>query len=79
MSGGDRKLSVSEEKVLQIAEEFIHQVYPEFSEDGATPQVNDEGEKWVVTYQLPVGVIGGVPTVIIDESSLKVLDSYHTQ
>ncbi len=65
--------------VARIAERYIATHYPNFDSVKNPPVVHDKGDSWEVEYELPKGVIGGTPVVVIEKATLKVLRSFHTQ
>jgi len=65
--------------VARVAERHITTRFPDFDSIKNPPIVHDKGDSWEVQYELPNGVLGGTPVVIIDKATLKVLRSFHTQ
>ena len=72
-------MSPIECEVARVAERYIAIHYPDFDSTKNHPIVNDDGDRWKVAYKLPKGMIGGTPIIIIEKSTLKVLDAYRTQ
>jgi NTF2 fold immunity protein of polymorphic toxin system component len=72
-------MSPADFKIVRVAERYIAVHYPEFDSIKNPPILQDKGDVWEVEYQLPDGVIGGTPVVVIDKKTLKVLRSYRTQ
>jgi hypothetical protein len=66
-------------KIVRIAERVLAVRYPEFDSINKPPVVHDKGTAWEVEYELPKGVIGGTPVVVIDKTTMKVLRSFQTQ
>ena len=65
--------------VARVAERYIATHYPDFDSVKNPPIVRDNGNIWIVEYQLPEGMIGGTPFIEIEKSSFKVLRALHTQ
>jgi hypothetical protein len=65
--------------VARIAERYIAIRYPDFDSVKNPPIVRDRGDSWQVEYELPKGVIGGTPIVVIEKTTLRVLRSFQTQ
>jgi len=64
---------------ISVAMQFIAGKYPSFQSTGLKPLISERGNLWQITYQLPEGTIGGVPTVIVDKRTCEVVDFHHTQ
>jgi len=69
----------SEQEAIAAGEAYVKSKYPDFKKDNRKHMVRDKGITWELYYQLPPGMIGGGPVIIMDKDSLKVLDSYRTQ
>ncbi|HEY1270218.1 MAG TPA: NTF2 fold immunity protein [Candidatus Binatia bacterium] len=66
------------EKALKIGREYIETHYS-FDKRGTKLVINDLGDSWQVTYQLPENTAGGAPVAVIDKKTLKVIRSFHAQ
>jgi hypothetical protein len=64
---------------LKIAHDFIAREFPFFDPTGKTLVVSDNGDLWEMTYDLPEGMFGGTPTVIIDKRTCKIVRAFHEQ
>jgi len=62
-----------------IAQRFISERYPAFDPTGLRPIVSETEGSWELTYELPRGTLGGVPTITIDKRSCKVVRAEHSQ
>jgi hypothetical protein len=74
----------SSERLDKIAKEYLHTSYPNWEIDnpplaGEKWEIVDRGNSWEWRYELPPGMIGGGPVVIIDKRNLKVIELYFTQ
>lgn len=65
--------------VARVAERYITMHYPDFDSIKYPPIIRDNGEVWIVEYQLPEEMIGGTPVIEVEKSSLSVLRAYRTQ
>jgi NTF2 fold immunity protein len=72
-------MSETEREVVRVAQDYLTDRFPDFDSRLRLPVVHDRGNSWEIEYELPIGVIGGTPVVIIDKATLKVLRSIHTQ
>ena len=72
-------MTPAERAVARVAQEYIATRNPDFDSVKNPPIVHDKGDSWEVEYELPMGVIGGTPIVVIDKATLKVLRSFHAQ
>ncbi len=63
----------------RVAERYVITHYPDFDTVTNPPIVHDKGDEWEVEYELPSGVLGGTPVVVVHKATLKVLRSFHTQ
>jgi hypothetical protein len=64
---------------FRIAHQFIVQRYPTFDSTGLRPMVSESDRLWELTFELPRGTLGGVPTITIDKRSCKVVRAEHSQ
>ena len=62
-----------------IAQRFIAQRYPSFGATDLRPLISETDNVWELTYQLPRGTLGGVPTITIDKRSCKIVRAEHSQ
>lgn len=65
--------------VARAAQDCVATRFPDFDIAGSRPIVQDRGDSWEVEYEMPAGVIGGTPVVVIEKNTLKVLRCFHTQ
>jgi hypothetical protein len=67
-----------ERQILAVVREHVRaRGWPD---PGDMPHVITEGGTfWRVTFDLPEGVLGGVPIVDVDKKTLQVISSCHTQ
>lgn len=65
--------------VLRIAEEEIVKRFPSFFPTSFKQVVSDKGNVWELTYEVPIGVLGGVPIVTIDKTTCAIIRIEHTQ
>ena len=65
--------------VMRVAERHVATRYPDFDTVKNPPIVHDKGATWEVEYELPSGVIGGTPVIVIEKATMKVLRSFRTQ
>ena len=78
-SGAEPTAAQRNAELLTIAVAYLKEHHPDWLQDLDLPsEVNDKGDYWEVTWQLPA-VPGGVPYVHIDKATRKVLKAYHTQ
>ena len=72
-------MSQSQCDFLGIAKRFIAERYPTFESTGLRPTVSETDSLWELTYELPKGMLGGVPIITIDKRSCKVIRAAHSQ
>jgi hypothetical protein len=65
--------------ILRVAERYIAKAYPSFDGLALKPIIVDKKNTWEVTYELPENTLGGTPVVVIDKSTLNVVDAYSYQ
>ena len=65
--------------VARVAERYVAAHYPDFDSIKNPPIVRAKGDTWEVEYELPRGVLGGTPVVIIEKATLEVSRSFQTQ
>jgi hypothetical protein len=75
----NQAMSHSNCDVLELAKEYIRQKYPSFDSSGLKLVVSERENFSEVTFELPKGMLGGVPIVTIDKRSCKVIHAEHTQ
>nr|WP_041756174.1 YbbC/YhhH family protein [Bradyrhizobium sp. ORS 278] len=63
----------------RIAERYLAVHYPAFDTIAMPPIVDDEGDVWKVSYELPPNMAGGNPVIVVEKTSWKVLRVYHEQ
>jgi hypothetical protein len=61
------------------AENFVAKQYPSFGPVGKKVVVTEQRDRWIFSYELPTHMLGGVPVVIVDKKTCKVVDAHHTQ
>ncbi|MDK1032925.1 MAG: NTF2 fold immunity protein [Planctomycetia bacterium] len=68
-------------QLMSIAREYIEGRWPQSLHvfDDRTPLIIVRDNSWEVTFLLPPNMLGGVPHIHIDKSSMKVIKAYHTQ
>ena len=74
-----KPMTPTEVAVTGIAREYVAVHFPDFDLTKHPQVIHDKGGFWEVEYELPRGVIGGTPVVVIEKTSLTVLRSFHTQ
>lgn len=65
--------------LLKLAQEYIAKQYPSFDASGLRPIISESANLWELTYELPRGTLGGVPTITIDKRSCTVVRAQHSQ
>ena len=77
----ETKMNCARDKILQIAANHVATRFPQSINATKTlpPIMSDKGTMWEVSYELPPGVAGGVPVVLIDKETCSVVSSVHTQ
>lgn len=65
--------------VLKIAESYIAEQFPGSVSSDMKPVISKQGDSWVVTYELPIYMLGGSPVITVDKRACKVIDAYRTQ
>ena len=65
--------------MLKLAQEYIDRQYPAFDASGLRPIISETGNLWELTYELPRGTLGGVPTITIDKRSCTVVRVQHSR
>ena len=72
-------MSKTECEPLNVAEAYIAKQFPAFDSSGLKRIVSQKADLWQLTYELPAGMLGGVPIVTIDMRTCKVVSAVHTQ
>jgi hypothetical protein len=63
----------------RLAERYLATHYPDFDSIRSPPVVNDKVSAWEVSYELPPNFSGGTPVILIDKTSLRILQAYREQ
>jgi len=72
-------LTLAECAAARVADAYVAIRYPDLDTVQNPPVVRDTGETWEIEYQLPSGMAGGTPVIVVEKASLKVVQSFHTQ
>lgn len=72
-------MMAGEQVAIDVGENYVKSHYADFRKDDKKPVVRDMGGYWEFTYQLPEGMLGGAPVVIIEKNTLSIIRSYRTQ
>jgi hypothetical protein len=72
-------LTLAECVAARVADAYVAIRYPDFDTVGSPPVIRDTGDTWEVEYQLPSGVVGGTPVIVVEKANLNVVHSFHTQ
>ena len=64
---------------ISTAELFVAAKYPDFDKSGKRAVARTIGDQWEVTYELPEGMLGGAPVVLVDKKTGRVIRSFRTQ
>ena len=77
----EEEVLVPKNQLMSIARDYIEERWPESLDvfDDSTPLIIVRDNSWEVTFLLPPNMLGGVPHIHIDKSSMKVIKAYHTQ
>jgi hypothetical protein len=62
---------------LTVADAFMAKNYPGFDTTGMRPTMADLGNIWTLTYRLPRGYYGTVPTVVIEKRSCSAISGQY--
>jgi hypothetical protein len=62
-----------------MAQQYISKRYPEFDSQGLKLVLSEAGQLWEVTYELPKGMLGGVPIITIDKQTCTIVRAEHSQ
>jgi hypothetical protein len=63
----------------KLAREYIEKRFPFFDPSGLKPIISETENLWELTYELPRGMLGGVPIITIDKRSCLVVRAEHSQ
>ena len=75
----DEAMSQPKCDMLRVAQEYIAKRFPSFDATGLKLRISEEGNLWELTYELPEGMLGGVPIITIDKRTCAVVRAQHTQ
>ncbi len=64
---------------LKIAGSYAAVRFPGSVLPEMKPVISEQKDRWIVTYELPIHMLGGSPVIAIDKNTCKVIDAYHTQ
>ena len=64
---------------LTVADAYMAKNYPMFDPAGLRPVMRDLGNIWTLTYRLPPGYYGTVPTVVIEKRTCSVISMQYRQ
>lgn len=80
-AGGESLDAATRNKLFAIYHAYTSEHFSDFVVDERimTPQVEDHGDTWLVTYDLKGGYTGGNPVVYIDKKSMAVIQGYLEQ
>ena len=69
-----------ESKIKETGETYIRKHCPDWLDDLTLEAVvEDHGNYWEYTFKLPPDTQGGVPIILIDKVTYKIIKAYHTQ
>jgi len=63
----------------KLAREYVEKRFPFFDPSGLKAIISESENMWEFTYELPRGVLGGVPIITIDKRSCLVVRAEHSQ
>lgn len=78
-SNETRSYSEREERALELGGAYIAQNFPDFDPTDKKLVISAREDRWVVTYELPIYMLGGAPVVEIDMKSGEIIKVYRTQ
>ena len=64
---------------MAVAKEYIEKRYPSFDAAGLKLLVSENENQWELRYELPAGMLGGAPVIVIDKKTCRVVHSSHEQ
>ena len=67
------------EDALRVAEIYVEQKYPDLNRAILKPRLADHGKYWLVAYDLPAGMAGGAPKLVIEKGTGKVVVAFEDQ
>ncbi|MDQ4087727.1 MAG: YbbC/YhhH family protein [Pseudomonadota bacterium] len=70
---------VTATQAIDIADVYVAKHYPFSRREYLRPVAHDQGQTWIVTYDLPEDSVGGTPTIEIDKRTSRVVYAHHTQ
>lgn len=65
--------------VLKVAQEYIAKHFPSFDVTKFKSIISEQGSMAEVTYELPRGMLGGVPIILVDKKTCRVIKASHSQ
>ncbi len=77
--GAEIMINSKDVRIARIVERYVATHYQSFESLKYDMVVKEEADTVVVYYNLPDGVIGGTPTVVLRKGSLEVMRAYRTQ
>jgi len=80
MTDSEKKVYTEAELyALELGADYINKNYPDYDTTDKTLVVSSKDDVWVVTYELPIYMLGGSPVVEIDKKTEQVVRTYRTQ
>ena len=65
--------------VIKVAEKYVSEWHADYDTTNTKLVIKDTGEYWRAYYELPEGMVGGSPVMIIDKRTKEVIRSFRTQ
>jgi len=75
----ERSMNTAEQSLISAAEQAVIAKFPDFKAEGKKPVLQDMGDHWEFTYELPPTMLGGAPVVVIDKKTKSISHIYRTQ
>jgi hypothetical protein len=75
----ERSMNTAEQSLISAAEQAVIAKFPDFKTEGKKPVLQDMGDHWEFTYELPATMLGGAPVVVIDKKTNSISHIYRTQ
>jgi hypothetical protein len=75
----ERTMNTVEQSLISAAEQAVFAKFPDFKAEGKKPVLQDMGDHWEFTYELPPTMLGGAPVVVIDKRTKSISHIYRTQ
>jgi len=75
----ERSMNTIEQSLISEAEQAVIAKFPDFKAEGKKPVLQDMGDHWEFTYELPPTMLGGAPVVVIDKRTKSISHIYRTQ